>query len=243
MIQIDDRVGSAEIAPYLSGCGKRKLCRLEFGDFAFEGRGEPGQVVKVGVERKTVGDFIQSLTHGRLLSHQLPGMAEQYDRPYLLIEGGWGYGAKGCLLVTQEGKTFRYNHGARGFSPSAISSALQTISVMGGVPVIRAYDMKDSGNQLSWLYAWWQKGFAGHKSLSNPMPATPAINGSLLRRPSTMERIASCLPGIGGKGCKVVAKAFPSLEAMAWATEEDWVKIEGVGKVTAKKCMEVVRNG
>ena len=56
---IDDRIGSAELAKYLALLKLPiEMTRLGYGDFAFLGNGEGGVPVPVGIERKTLTDWI-----------------------------------------------------------------------------------------------------------------------------------------------------------------------------------------
>lgn len=68
---------------------------FEAGDIVFEGNGERGPGAMVGVERKKLGDVIESMKNRRLSGRQLREMHKLYDYSYLLTEGLWRPGSSG----------------------------------------------------------------------------------------------------------------------------------------------------
>ena len=56
---------------------------------------------KVGIERKEVNDFMQSI--GDRLSRQLENMLDHYDKSVLLLEGSWQKVAATNNIVTTRG--------------------------------------------------------------------------------------------------------------------------------------------
>ena len=73
------------------------------------------------------------------------------------------------------------------------------------------------------------------------METTKARNAVYLspRKPSLLRRLALELPGIDTKAV-AVEKRFKSVWEMVNATEEEWMGIEGIGKLTAKSVWEVL---
>jgi ERCC4-type nuclease len=67
--------------------GMSKIERMQFGDFSWLGNGPDGAPWSIGVERKTIGDMIQSITSDRFSGHQLPGLLNTYNAVYVLVEG------------------------------------------------------------------------------------------------------------------------------------------------------------
>src|SRR5262245_5878451 len=99
MIRVDSRSGSGELSPYFEPYGLVvEKTHLDYGDFDFEGSGPKG---KCGVvfERKRIEDLVDSMQTGRLSGHQLPGICENYDYGYLIIEGIWRPGREGFLEI------------------------------------------------------------------------------------------------------------------------------------------------
>src|SRR5258708_669111 len=78
---------SHDLRPLLDGLEVRyQLDPLKFGDFSFFGKGPDGPIA-IGIELKTVNDFVSSMLSGRLAGHQIPGLLENYQRAYVVIEG------------------------------------------------------------------------------------------------------------------------------------------------------------
>src|SRR5271169_4444109 len=101
MILLDDRVGSHELLPYFSPYGVQvESTRLDYGDACWVGKGPDGDCM-VGVERKTIGDFISSMRGKRLAGHQLPGLMSSYEFTYLIVEGIYRPGETGELEQRQ----------------------------------------------------------------------------------------------------------------------------------------------
>src|ERR1035441_2653948 len=87
MIYVDSRVGSKELFPIIQRIGVPcELTKLEYADACFEGRG-PNGTIAIGVERKTLNDFLTCIEDARYVSHQRPGMAMMYTKSFLCLEG------------------------------------------------------------------------------------------------------------------------------------------------------------
>src|SRR6266446_2939294 len=99
MIFVDYRQGSHELVAPLQALGLPvEETTLEFGDVAFEGRGEGGKPVSIGIEFKKLGELVQALRTQRLQGYQLKGMRKAFDYSYLFVEGELLYGDAGGLL-------------------------------------------------------------------------------------------------------------------------------------------------
>ena len=109
MISVDDRIGSIELIPILQSAAQT-LCsakhkvippvtstRLVAGDVCFDGNGQGGKRIAVGIERKRLRDMINSIRTGRYAGSQLPTMLDLYDDCYLIIEGYQRCGQDGEL--------------------------------------------------------------------------------------------------------------------------------------------------
>ena len=73
--------------------------------------------------------------------------------------------------------------------------------------------------------------------------ATHPLPSSAFLRPqkaTLLRRVAAELPGIGFDRARNVEDFFGSIESMFWAGEDDWKKIEGIGKVTAQMAWEAL---
>jgi len=238
MILIDRREGSKELADLIPDS---VLVELDFGDIAFEGNGPDGKV-QVGIERKRIGDLVNSISTGRLSGHQIPGMLQAYYRSYLIVEGVWrGSEGTGELQTTRGGEWRRLNRGRRTFSAEGVMSYLSSMEIMVGMIVKETRTVQETVRYIENRYKWWNKKWEGHKShlaMYKPPPIAGWLNPE---RPSLMRRIASELPHIGVMRSIEVEKHFKSVEEMMGAWEEDWMEIEGVGNVTAREIVKAIK--
>ena len=103
---VDDRAGSGALVRYPPLDSIATLERLEFGDACFLGRG-PSKRLLVGVEVKSIDDFLSSCLNGRLQATQLPGMLRTYQVSWVLLHGGVRRGKGGELVIHRTRKQRR----------------------------------------------------------------------------------------------------------------------------------------
>lgn len=238
MIFVDDRQGSRELADLVTD---GILTRLEFGDAMFMGNGPEGNV-DIGVERKTIGDLINSVTTGRLSGHQLPGLLSSYYKVYLMVEGVWRGNRNTDALEVKRNKGWReLERGRRRFRASDVWMYLTTLEVMTGVETRITYDMAHTCQIIEYLSKWWGKEWESHKGhlqMHKGGPPTALVRPG---KPSLIRRMAAELPLIGWGRSLEVEKRFGSVEEMVMAGEEDWMEIEGIGKTTARQVVKAIR--
>ena len=248
-IYLDSRVGSRELAPLFRPYGiQPKLRELEFGDIAFEGNGPAGRCA-ICIERKVIADLVACIEDRRLSGHQLPGMAEQYDYVYLVVEGLWRPGPEGGLQMGKAQFNGERTLGGYWFSSRqrllyrAVNNYLTTLELRAGVVYRRTLSPEETVAMTVDLWRWWQeKAWDEHSShLAVYAPARTAEGRGrlqLMRREVPLaERWALQMEGVGQKLAGEVARHFGSAQALANATEKDWQQIDGVGKVTARKAV------
>lgn len=250
MILIDDRVGSKDLMKYFSE-EEAELVRLEFGDACWYGNGPDGQCWSIGVERKTVGDLVNSIRSGRLSGHQLIGLMQNYQVVYLIVEGLWrGNPKTGALQVYrgEKGKGGRWrdlSYGSKKFTAGSLVGYINTLDHLLGVSMRGTASPRETAVYMRWLCSWWQKDWEGHKAhkqyhKSRSPGRVTGIGHVSLEAPSLLQRIASELPGIGyEKSCRV-ARHFDSVTDCINAPEEEWVKIEGIGKGIVEKIQKAI---
>ena len=238
MILIDDRQGSAELAKHVSS--PTCICHLPYGDFAFTGNGPDGDV-KVGIERKSLLDLLNSMASGRLSGHQLIGMQEFYDQLYLVVEGIWKDDRKSGILKRFSGKTWKSaSLGQRRFMTRAVWAYLNTLTIACNVVTIRTGSQWETGRWLDAVFRWWNKPWTkhnSHKQFHNRPEAAP------LTRPNTVTRLAAQLDGIGWGRARAVGKRFRTVEEMVMASEDDWREIEGIGPKLAQSVLCQIKGG
>jgi ERCC4-type nuclease len=240
MISLDSRIGSREMLPHFPK-GVASLTHLEFADASFLGvKGK--SVASIGVERKALSDFLSSMQTGRLAGVQLNGLRASYDVVYLVLEGIWKSDQSGRILVPRGGSWLPFHLGRRQFTTRELDGFVNSLCVEAGVLIRETHTLHHTAMLIYNLYRWWQK--ESHHSLlamhKHRFPDDGA-DGVILQPPSLVRRVASELPGIGWKRSLDAAKHFGSVKDMINADMDEWTKIPGVGKLTAKKVVDDIR--
>ncbi len=224
MIYVDDRAGSKElIAPLLKEGLPVESTRLDFGDLMWEGRGEGGKPVTIGVEFKQLGELVGSLRSQRLQGYQLHGMRDGpkpvFDFAYLLIEGELLYGTDGGLLRRKGKRAFAPMAGS--MSVSELFKRVFVLHLRGGLNPWWSSCRRDTLQAISALYhTWTDTDLDKHKSHLGIYNAPSLIPISDCRR---------CLytfPGIGMRASLAVEQHFGgSLKRAVNASIETWAEI------------------
>jgi len=238
MILVDSRVGSAEFAKLLP----KDICEvtfLEYADFMIEGKGYDGAAHLVGIERKTLSDFVQSINSGRLINHQLPGLLNNYNTVYIILEGMFKYDLKSGNVMHRVGKSWiPVQYGKTTYKVNRIVGVLNTLSVTKNVIVIRTTGKTETARYLISLHHWWtSKNLEEHTS-AEVKDIQPI---QLTRQPMTY-RIALQLPGIGAKKAMEIAKHFKTPLALVTASAYEYMQIPVIGKGIAKRIVEELNN-
>ncbi|HEX9595962.1 MAG TPA: ERCC4 domain-containing protein [Anaerolineales bacterium] len=215
--------------------------QLTFGDMAFEGHGPRGPA-GIGIERKTVSDFISSLLSGRLTSHQIPGMRKLYDYCYLIIQGITRRNMDSGLLETfSYGKWHPLTLGPRTVPHSMLDSARWSMEIQGGLIVRMTSSDRNTVEEIAGIYRGWQKPWDAHSSFKSlHLPSSPTV---VIHPPSIARQAAALLPGIGWERSGAVAARFRTMEDITGATISEWAEIDGIGKATAEKAYWAIRGG
>jgi ERCC4-type nuclease len=230
-IYVDDRVGSVEVAEYLSD---PVVMRLKSGDFCWEGQGPEGPVM-VGVERKRLRDFINSVESGRL-TNQLLDMQCHYHFLYLVVEGGWYYNKAG--MVVHHRKLLK--QGTRTFNRKYLDRAINSIAVCAGVFVVRCSSLEDTAGWLESVVEWWQKDWDKHTAYRVIGSGSYGGNTVLLKRPSYTLRMIAQLPGIGWLKAVAIEKEFKTMRELVRASSKDIQKVDGIGKTLSESIRRVL---
>jgi len=237
MIYIDNRTGSKELLP-LFPPGNAELTHLEYADFMFTGHSDIGNIV-IGIERKTIGDFVNSMCSGRLSGHQLIGMLNCYHYLYLVIEGIFRANPRnGILEVYRYGGWQEYTAGKRRFMARDIWLFMNTLQVICGVHCYHCPRETDTAHYIMALHHWWQKEYREHKGHLQPHTGTTVE----LSRQSLVRRVASQLDGIGWGKAKAIDQKFGTVEELVMADEEELMEIGGIGKKLAHGIIAQLRS-
>jgi len=208
--------------------------RLDVGDVVLTS----AEGVSVIVERKTYADWGKSLTDGRyaeqkarMLSALHHGASSEDD------DGGEQAAATvAAVLYVVEGPiqgwagTVGGHMGAVSMMTNAqLEAAIVMTSVRDGVPVLRASDAAHTAELVGYLYTKLSEGGA----LQAPPPHLQADGGpgyaalvktrkrDNMTTATTWEVMLAQVPGMSATKAAAVAKAYPTLSALATAAERD----------------------
>ncbi|MBW3012713.1 DEAD/DEAH box helicase [Candidatus Woesearchaeota archaeon] len=182
-----------------------ELTRLESADYILS--------KNVGIEFKTVKDFVDSIVDGRLLS-QIKALKDTFAKPVLILEG------------TEDIYSIRKVH------PNAIRGMLATIAVSYGIPILRTTHSKETAAIMATIISREQE--QNQAANYNPHSIKPQ---SLKQQ---QEYFISSLPSIGPNLAKELLQQFKTAKNVVNASIEDLQKIEKVGKIKASKIKEVL---
>ena len=178
--------------------------QLDVGDYVLSSR--------IGVERKNVDDFLESLIGGKLF-RQIAHLRDAYSRPVLILEGE--------NLLTK-----------RNISHNAIFGSLASISVDFGVPVLTTKNAMETAD-LMYVIA---------KREQREDKKAVAVRGektmmSLMER---QQFLVEGLPNVSAVLAKRLLAHFGSIRDIANATEEELIGVKGVGKNIASDILRLL---
>lgn len=247
MILVDERTGSRELLSLIRGFGcDAELTHLDAADFAFTGCGDPDVCASpfIGIERKVLdSDLIQSMRSRRLAGSQVIKMSHIFDESYIIVEGIWKRERSSGYVIVPGGKGNPWRQVRGSVKYAEVDRFLCSLEIQGGIHIWRTSDEEETAAAVADRYLWWQKPWAEHSAMSSvyaPEGERRKGHKPSMRRESTLaEKVASQLPGVDSKAV-VVAAHFGSVARMMAATEKEWMQVEGVGKVGAKRIMEAI---
>lgn len=239
MILIDDRVGSKDLVKYLP----KALCtltRLEYADCAFLGSGPKGHV-PVGVEIKTINDLLNSLHSGRFVGHQLPGMKQDYEESWLLIQGEYRCERGTGILQIPRGPKGTWVDAGRAHRRMMfrdLQAWITTFTIVAGIHVWRTRNRTETAQTVLGLYRWWRKGYKEHhgwRGFDRSGAPTFVVDPPLVRR------VAKELEGVDWVRSAAVADHFKTVFDMVLADEKEWESIDGIGRIISKRVVKEIR--
>ncbi|WP_338742469.1 DEAD/DEAH box helicase [Haloplanus salilacus] len=207
-IVVDQRELDSAIARDLSTREgiETRLETLAVGDYVVSDR--------VAIERKSVADFLDTLTGGdRSLFEQVGDLSRHYARPVVVLEGDGLY---------EE----------RNVHPDAIRGALASLSVDFGVSVLRTEDESDTADLLAVV--------AGREQTAKDREVSVHGEKSSKTLAEQQEYVVGAIADIGPVTARSLLEGFGSVEAVMTAREEDLMEVDGVGEVTAERIRRVV---
>jgi len=178
-----------------------ELKQLSVGDFICSNR--------VGIEIKTVEDFVNSIIDARLLV-QIKELKRNFERPLLILEG------------EQDIYSVRKLH------PNAIRGMLATIAISYGIPIIQTKNYRETSALIYSIAKREQEEFGKDFSLHGDKKP--------LTLKELQEYIISALPGVGAVLSKPLLEKFGSVKNVINASEEALKEVELIGE---KKSREI----
>ena len=183
-----------------------RLETLAVGDYVLSDR--------VVVERKTVADFMDTLTGGdRSMFEQVGDATRNYGRPVVVIEGGDLFGA-------------------RNVHHKAIQGALASLAVDFGASVLRTSDEDETADLLEVIAEREQE--VADREVS--------VHGEKQSKtlPEQQEYVVASIAEVGPVTARTLLEAFGSVEAVMTAEKDDLLAVSGIGDVTAGRIREVI---
>ncbi|MFH1637002.1 MAG: DEAD/DEAH box helicase [Candidatus Woesearchaeota archaeon] len=167
----------------------------------------------VGVERKTVEDFVNSIVDRRMLP-QIHELKKNFKKPLLIIEGREDI------------------YSVRNVHQNAIRGMLATIAISYGIPIIHTKNSLDTAELL--------KAIAKREQEKDDKEFTLRQDRKPLTGDELKEYIVESLPGVGPLLSKSLLKEFKSVKNIINAEEKELQKVEKLGKKKASEIREVV---
>lgn len=242
MILVDPRAGSGQadrggdLLPYIQALKiKASKSQLPYGDACFEGNGPKGRI-GIGIERKRIGDMLNSIDDSRYAAFQKPGLKQFYDVDLLIVEGVWKPDTvSGYLMECVQALTWRpYRYRSQMVRYSKLFRYLLSVQ-LSGTPVIITRDIEQTAYNIVETYHYFQKKWEDHTSLLEVQKvAIPDMNC----KPSLVRRWAADLDGVGVKLSQDAEQLFKTPIKLAQADETEWVRIKGV---SVSKAQSIVR--
>lgn len=204
-IIIDSREGKSGIAKELSQLDVEiDLQQITVGDYILSSR--------VGVERKDVADFSQSIIDGRLFP-QLIALKRSYPVPLLILEGETLYGH-------------------RAINPEAIRGAISTITLNFDIRIIWSRSTKDTARFL--------RNIANREQRKSDRTPSIRTEKAPIETSELLEFIIAGFPNINAVLAKRILDKFGSLENFFKASVEEIQEIKGIGKKIALEIKELL---
>lgn len=202
-VTIDSREQNSQVVTSLAKKDiKINTSQLSIGDYVVS--------ENTAVERKSVGDFLESLTDGRLFS-QAKSLSKEYNNPLMILEG--------------EGL-----HNKRNISENAVYGALASLTTDFQIPVLQSKDEEETAALLRSLISREQK--TGKSSVRKDKESMSTRD--------TKKFIIEGLPNISGTLAERLLDHFDSVKDVFNADEEELMEVKGIGPDTAERIKEIL---
>jgi len=181
-------------------------------DFMVWGKNSEGKEIKIGIEKKTQNDFLNSIIDKRMIN-QLINLKKNFDIPLLMIEGSENL------------------YEIRNFHPNSIRGMLASITIDYHIPIIYTKNYRDTASFLETIVKRLEK---TRKPLSLLKKRKP------LSLKQQQELIIETLPGIGPKIAKSLLNKFKTIKKIINASEEQLKKVKKIGTKKAREIKKLI---
>ncbi len=189
-----------------------EIKQLEVADFIVQTKDLEDNIQTVGIERKTTGDFLNSIIDKRLIN-QIILLKENFDIPLVIIEG-------------EENM-----YALRDFHPNAIRGMLCTITIDFQIPILYTKNIRDTIKYISLIAKRLEK---PRKQLNLTAKKRP------LTIKEQQLYFVECLPGIGQKIAKSLLVKFKSIKNLINASEKELQEVDKIGKIKASELKKII---
>lgn len=206
-IIVDNREYRSNVVRFLSGKEVDiESMQLDVGDYVVSSR--------IGIERKKVDDYLNSLIEGKLF-FQLRRLRDAYSRPVLILEGE--------KLLTK-----------RNISHNAIFGSLVSTIVDFGIPIITTASAKETADLIFIMANREQK----HSDKA------VAIRGEKwsMSIPEQQQFIIEGLPNVSAVLAKRLLQSFGSIKAIVNSSEKELCEVQGIGKNIATEIIKLLNS-
>ena len=186
--------------------------QLNSADYIIPTKNIKGDIVEVGIERKTISDFLNSIIDKRILN-QIILLKENFSIPLLIIEG--------------EENIYQI----RNFHPNAIRGMLASIAIDYQVPILQTRNPRDTASLLTVIAKRLER---PRKSISLLKKRKP------LTLKEQQEYIIESLPLVGPTLAKSLLNKFKTVKKVVNASEDKLKKVDKIGDKKAKEIRKVI---
>jgi len=206
-IYVDVRERNTKILKVLKDNAQIELRQLPVGDFILSDR--------VGCERKTQADFVQSIIDKRLLAQALE-LSRNFEIPIFIVEGNSDL------------------YSLRDIHPNAIRGALAALAVNFGISIIPTRDEEDTAHFL-YTVAKREQDY-GRREIALRGERKPLLLEERQRY------IIESLPHVSAILARRLLQKFGSVRDVINASEKELMKVEAIGEGKAREIGKVIRS-
>jgi ERCC4-type nuclease len=208
-VVVDDRERASVVACHLCELGAEvEVARLPLGDFLVDGR--------LLVERKTVADLAASVCDGRLF-RQAKRLASHADQRVCIILEGTSRDA-----------------GAAGVSREALQGAMVSLTLVFGLPVLRARDEHETARLVV---------YAAGQLARTALGISRRVAHRTRRGDRARLEMLQAIPGIGPRRALALLTRFGNVARLAASTPDSVAAVPGVGPTLASRVAWVIGLG